>query len=214
MFLLSEIVDEIKKTVANGVSSDESRFEDLFIETKIAGARAVLISNYVIKNNIDWLNESWVQTVDMYYVERDKECNLVKFECPSVITIDAHNDGFVYVGHINGLKPFVRSRKSFTTLTMHRTFKNSKQIFWDFQNLERGKQQIIVYNNNRLENLKVRGIFNNPVEVPGFRKDTDYYPVDANIKRDIVEMVVLDLLRGGRVAPDYISDSQDKPTVK
>lgn len=214
MFLLSEIIDEIKKGLGNGVSADESRFENLFIENKIAGARAVIISNYLNRGGIDWLNESWVQTVDMDYVERDVECNVVKFECPSVITLDSHNDGFIYVGHVSGLKPFLRLRKSFTTLTMHSVFKNSKQVFWDFQNGELGKQQIHIHNNFRLEKLKVRGVFNNPSDVPGFRKDVDLYPVDANVKKDIVEMVVLDLLKGSRVAPDYISDSQDKPTTK
>lgn len=214
MFLLSEIVDEIKKELGNGVSSDESRFDDLYIESKIAGARAMIISNYVNKGNIDWLNDSWVQTVDLAFVDRDTECGIVKFECPSVISIDSHNDGFVYVGNVNGLKPFIRLRKSFTTLTLHRVFKNSKEIMWDWKNLEMNKQQIVIYNNSKLQYIQIRGIFNNPVEVPGFRKDTDWYPVDANVKRDLVEMVTLDLIKKSRVMPDYISDSQDKPTTK
>jgi hypothetical protein len=213
MFLLSDIVDEIKKELGGGVSTDESKFDDLYVETKIAGARAVIISNYMQKG-VDWLNESWVQTVDLDYVEREKDCDTVKFDCPSVITIDQHSDGFVYVGHVNGIKPFIRSRRSFTTLAMHRTFKNTKHILWDFKNLELGKQQVIIYNNSRLEKLQIRGIFNNPVEVPGFRKDVDLYPVDANVKKDLVEMVTLDLLRKIRVMPDYISDSVDKPTTK
>lgn len=213
MFLLADIVDEIKKDLGNGVSSDESRFDDLYIETKIHGARAAVISNYLQKG-MDWLNDSWVQTVDLDYVDRDVDCGTVSFSCPSVITIDGHADGFVYVGHVNGIKPFIRARNSYTTLTMHRAFKNSSNLFWDWKNLELNKQAILVYNNHRLEFIQVRGVFNNPVEVPGFRKDTDWYPVDALIKRDLVEMVTLDLLRKGRVTPDYISDSQDKPTVK
>jgi hypothetical protein len=214
MFLLSEIVDEIKKELGGGVSSDESKFDDLYVETKIAGARAVIISNYLVKGGIEWLNESWIQTVDLDYVDRDKECDVVKFECPSVITVDQHNDGFLYVGHVNGIKPFVRARRSFTTLSLHRVFKNSKNVMWDFKNLELGKQSLIIYNNPRLEKVQIRGIFNNPVEVPGFRKDKDWYPVDANVKKDLVEMVTLDLLRKTRVPPDYISDSVDKPTTK
>jgi hypothetical protein len=97
---------------------------------------------------------------------------------------------------------------------LHRTFKKTKEVLWDFKNLELGKRQIIIYNNPRLEKLQIRGIFNNPVEVPGFRKDVDLYPIDANVKKDLVEMVTLDLIRKIRVAPDYISDSVDKPTTR
>lgn len=213
MFLLADIVDEIKKELGGGVSADESKFDDLYIETKIAGARAVIISNYLQKGT-DWINDSWVQTVDLDYVERDKECDVVKFECPSVISIDQHSDGFLYVGHVNGIKPFIRARRSFTTLTMHSVFNKTKNVLWDWKNLELGKQQLLVYKNTRLEKLQIRGIFNNPVEVPGFRKDVDLYPVDANVKKDLVEMITLDLLRKIRVVPDYISDSVDKPTTK
>jgi hypothetical protein len=213
MFLLSDIVDEIKKELGGGVSSDESRFDDLYIETKIAGARGVIISNYLQKG-VDWMNDSWVQTVDLDYVERDKDCDVVKFECPSVITVDQHSDGFIYVGHVNGIKPFIRARRSFTTLTMHPVFTKTKNVLWDWKNLELGKQQLLVYKNPRLEKIQIRGIFNNPVEVPGFRKDVDLYPVDANVKKDLVEMITLDLLRKIRVVPDYISDSVDKPTTK
>ena len=213
MILLSEIVDEIKKDISGGVSNDDSRFDDLYLEGKIHSARAVIIANYLQKG-LEWINDSWVQTLDLNYVDRDKTCDVVSFECPSAITIDMHNDGFIYVGHANGVKPFIRARRSFTTLTMHSVFKNSKQIIWDWKNLELNKQSLLIYNNSKLEFLQVRAIFNVPTLVPGFRKDTDWYPVDSNLRRDIVEMVTMDMLRKNRNAPDYISDSQDKPTTK
>ena len=212
MIKLADIVDEIKKDLGSGVSTDESRFDDLYIESKVHSARAVLIGNYMIKQG-RFINDTWVQTIDTDFIERDKDCGTVYFTCPSPISVSAHEDGFVYVGHANGIKPFIRSRKNgYTTLTMHSVFQKSQQVFWDWKQLEQNKAQLIIYNNPKLEYIQVRGMFNQPTDVPGFRKDTDAYPVDASLKKDIVEMVSIDLLKKIRVTPDYISDSQDKPS--
>lgn len=209
MILLKDIVDEIRKDLSAGLGNDESRFDDEYLENKIHAARAIVISNYITKNR--FFNDSWIQTVDINFVDRDKECDAVYFECPSPISITSHEDGFMYVGHINGLKPFMRARKNgFTTLTMHSLFKNDHNIFWDWKQLEQNKASLIVYNNLKLENIKVRGIFNNPTDVYGFRVDTDAYPVDSLVRKELVEMVGLDIMRKMRTPPDYISDSQDK----
>lgn len=209
---ISDIVDEIKKDIGSGISTDEARFDDLYIENKIHSARAILISNRMM-GGIRFINDSWVQTIDTDFVTRDKDCGTVYFTCPSPISVSSHEDGFVYVGHANGIKPFIRSRKNgFTTLTMHSLFQKSQQVFWDWKQLEQNKAQILIYNNSKLEFIQIRGMFNDPTEVPGFRKDTDDYPVDATLRKEIVEMVSIDLLKKIRVAPDYISDSQDKPS--
>lgn len=210
MILLKDIVDEIRKDVSGGVGNDESRFDDQYLENKIHAARAVVISNYILKNG-RFFNDSWVQTVDLNFVDRDKECEAVYFDCPSVVSVTSHEDGFIYVGHYNGVKPFIRTRKSgFTTLTQHSVFQKNKNVFWDWKRLEQDREKVIIYNNLRLEYIQVRAIFNNPTEVPGFRVDTDAYPVDSLVKKEIVEMVSLDMLRKLRTIPDFISDSQDK----
>ena len=209
MTLLKDIVDEVRKDLSAGIGNDESRFDDEYLENKIHAARAVIIANYISNNR--FFNDSWIQTVDINFVDRDKECEAVYFECPSPITITAHEDGFMYVGHINGVKPFLRARKNgLTTLTMHSIFQGDKDLYWDWKQLEQNKASLIVYNNTRLEYIQVRGIFNHPTEVPGFRVDSDTYPVDAFVRKELVEMVTLDIMRKMRIAPDYISDSQDK----
>jgi len=209
MILLKDIVDEVRKDLSAGIGNDESRFDDEYLENKIHAARAVIIANYISKNR--FFNDSWIQTVDLNFIDRDKECDVVYFECPSPISITAHEDGFMYVGHVNGLKPFMRSRKNgFTTLTMHSLFKNDKNVFWDWKQLEQNKASLIIQNNSKLENIQIRGIFNNPTDVYGFRVDSDAYPVDSLVRKELVEMIGLDIMRKMRVAPDYISDSQDK----
>jgi hypothetical protein len=194
MIYLQEIVDEIKSDLLSGMTYNETRFDDEYIETKIHAARAHLISSYLIKVG-KFINDAWVQTIDIRFTDTEKNCDVVLFECPNVITTDGHNDGFVYVGHANGLKPFIRIRKGFTTLTRHSLFFNKKEVMWDFKHLTQGKISLIFYNNSKLQYVQVRGMFNNPTTIPNFDKVLDHYPIDANLKHDIVEYVTGDLFR-------------------
>ena len=194
MILLQEIVDEIKSDLHSGMSYNESRFDDEYIETKIHSARAHIISSYLVKLG-KFINDSWVQTLDVSFNDRDKECDVVTFECPNVITTDGQHDGFVYVGHANGLKPFVRIRKGFSTLTRHSVFAKKNEIMWDYKHLDQGRSVLLFYKNPKLQYIQVRAMFNNPTTIPNFDKYVDHYPVDANLKHDIVEMVTADLFR-------------------
>lgn len=194
MIYLSEIVDEIKSDMNSGMSYNESRYDDEYIETKIHSARAHLISSYLIKVG-KFINDAWVQTVDLRFSEKLKDCDTVTFECPSVITFDGQHDGFVYVGHSNGMKPWARIRKGFTNLTRHSVFKNIDEIVWDYKQLDQGRNLLMFYNNIKLEYVMIRGVFNNPTTVPNWNKATDPYPIDANLKHDIVQLVTTDLFR-------------------
>jgi hypothetical protein len=194
MIYLQEIVDEIKSDLLSGMTYNETRFDDEYIEAKIHSARAHLISSYLIKIG-KFINDAWVQTIDIRFSDIEKNCDVVLFECPNVITTDGQNDGFVYVGHANGLKPFVRIRKGFTTLTRHSLFFKKKEVMWDFKHLTQGKLSLIFYNNSKLQYVQVRGMFNNPTTIPNFDKNLDHYPVDMNLKHDIVEYVTGDLFR-------------------
>ena len=194
MIYLQEIVDEIKSDLLSGMTYNETRFDDEYIETKIHSARAHLISAYLIKIG-KFINDAWVQTVDFQVDDKDQNCDVITFECPNVITTDGQNDGFVYVGHANGMKPFVRMRKGFSTLTRHSLFFKKKEIMWDYKHLEQGRNVLLFYNNSKLQYIQVRGMFNNPTTIPNFDKYLDHYPIDMNLKHDIVEYVTGDLFR-------------------
>tara|TARA_R110000868_G_scaffold108426_5_gene295992 strand:+ start:2180 stop:2818 length:639 start_codon:yes stop_codon:yes gene_type:complete len=194
MIYLQEIVDEIKSDLLSGMTYNETRFDDEYIETKIHSARAHLISAYLIKIG-KFINDAWVQTVDFQVDDKDQNCDVITFECPNVITTDGQNDGFVYVGHANGLKPFVRMRKGFSTLTRHSLFFKKKEIMWDYKHLEQGRNVLLFYNNSKLQYIQVRGMINNPTTIPNFDKYLDHYPIDMNLKHDIVEYVTGDLFR-------------------
>lgn len=194
MILLAELVEEIRNDLNSGMGYNDSRWDDEYLESKIHSARATLIGQYMMKVG-KFINDSWVQTLDISFQEREKDCEVVTFECPDVISVDGHNDGFVYVGHVNGFKPFPRIRKGYSTLTRHSVFARKKEIMWDYKHLEQNRMLLQFYNNKNLTYVMVRAMFNNPTELPNYDKTMDHYPVDANLKREIVEYVSNDLLR-------------------
>lgn len=194
MILLSEIVEEVRNDLNSGMGYNDSRIDDEYLESKIHSARATLIGQYMMKVG-KFINDSWVQTLDVSFEDREKDCAVVTFECPNVISVDGHTDGFVYVGNVNGFKPYVRIRRGYSTLTRHSLFAKKKEIMWDYKHLEQNNMVLQFYNNNRLEFITVRAMFNNPTTIPNFDKTIDHYPVDSNLKREIVELVTGDLMR-------------------
>ena len=209
MIYLKQIVDEIKSDLLGGMTYNETRFDDEYIETKIHAARATIIMNYMLKTG-KFINDAWVQTLDVRFEDIDTDCDVRTFECPNVISLDGQNDGFIYVGHASGLKPFVRIRKGFTTLTRHSIFKNKSEVMWDYKHLTQGTNVLQFYNAKRLTYIMVRAMFNNPVTIPNFNKEMDHYPVDEGLKKDIVEMVTLDMLR--KTAP-YVNKPGSKTEI-
>ena len=194
MIYLKQIVDEIKSDLLGGMTYNETRFDDEYIEFKIHAARATIIMNYMMKTG-KFINDAWVQTLDIRFEDIDTDCDTRTFECPNVIALDGQNDGFIYVGHANGLKPFVRIRKGFSTLTRHSLFGKKKEVMWDYKHLTQGTNVLQFYNANRLSYIMVRAMFNNPTTIPNFDKELDHYPVDETLKKDIVEMITMDMLR-------------------
>jgi len=207
MIYLQEIVDEIKSDLHSGMTYNDSRFDDEYIENKIHGARATLIMNYMMKSG-KFINDAWIQTLDMRFSEDEKDCEVKTFECPNVISLDGQADGFIYVGHSDGLKPFVRIRKGFTTLTRHSLFGKKTEVMWDYKHMTQGTNVLQFYNAKHLSYLMVRAMFNNPTTIPNYDKELDHYPVDENLKKDIVEMITLDLIRKTRVPVEPNNDNQ------
>jgi len=194
MILLSQIIDEIRNDLNSGMGYNDSRFDDEYLENKIHTARAALIAQRMMKVG-KFINDAWVQTLDISFVNRDTDCDVVEFECPNVISTGSENDGFVYVGHNNGLKPFPRIRKGYSTLSQHSIFSQKKEMMWDYKHLEQNRMVLQFYNNNKLEYVMVRAMFNNPIEIPNFDKTIDHYPVDASLQREIVDFITADLIR-------------------
>lgn len=211
MSTLREITQRIISNVNGGITTDEVRYDDAYIESKIHTARASIISLSSKQPMADRINEACVQAFNVEIMDDDVQvdCDVVRFPCPSVIRLDDRHDGFIYVGHINQQKPFIRLRTNFSALSMHSIFQQEKDIVWDYIADYDGSSYINIYKNTKLRNLLVRAIFNDPTKVPNYRIDVDQYPIDAAMENDIVEAISTDLMRKMVRVPDNISDSQD-----
>lgn len=216
MSTLVQIIDRIKSNLTGGITTDETRFEDALIESKIHNHRAAYLSAISRQPTRDRINDSFLQVYHVDLLEYDVECDVVKFICPTVIQLDDRNDGFFYVGHINGLKPFIRLRTNYPALSMHSLFKKEKEIVWDYRADYDGQWYINVYRNPRLTKLLVMALFNDPTAVPNYRKDVDQYPLDGVAEHEVVDAVSKDLLGKNIGIPDMISDSAEvnAPTRK
>jgi len=211
MSTLKEIVHRITSNVNGGNTTDEMRYDSLYIESKIHTARASILSAMSRQPMFDRINEACVQVYSVELLEEDVEadCDVVRFPCPTVIRLDDRHDGFVYVGHVNGQKPFIRVRSNYTALSMHSIFQKEKGIVWDYQADYDGKFYINVYKNTKQRKLLVKALFNDPTEVPNYRPDVDQYPIDATLENDIVTSISNDLLKQMVRTPDVTSDSLD-----
>lgn len=211
MSTLKEIVHRITSNVNGGNTTDEMRYDSLYIESKIHTARASILSAMSRQPMFDRINEACVQVYSVELLEENVEadCDVVRFPCPTVIRLDDRHDGFVYVGHVNGQKPFIRVRSNYTALSMHSIFQKEKGIVWDYQADYDGKFYINVYKNTKQRKLLVKALFNDPTEVPNYRPDVDQYPIDATLENDIVTSISNDLLKQMVRTPDVTSDSLD-----
>lgn len=211
MSTLTEIVHRITSNVNGGNTTDEMRFDSLYIESKIHTARASILSAMSRQPMFDRINEACVQVYSVELLEEDAEadCDVVRFPCPTVIRLDDRHDGFIYVGHVNGQKPFLRIRSSYTALSMHSIFQKEKGVAWDYVADYDGKFYIQVYKNPKQRKLLIRALFNDPTEVPNYRPDVDQYPIDATLENDIVNTITNDLLKQMVRTSDVVSDSLD-----
>lgn len=211
MSTLPEIVHRITSNVNGGNTTDEMRYDSLYIESRIHIARASILSATSRQPMFDRINEACVQaySVELLEAEVEADCDVVRFPCPTVIRLDDRHDGFVYVGHVNGQKPFLRIRSNYTALSMHSIFQKEKGIAWDYQADYDGKFYINVYKNPKQRKLLVKALFNDPTQVPNYRPDIDQYPIDAALENDIVTAITNDLLRQMVRTADVVSDSLD-----
>lgn len=95
-------------------------------------------------------------------------------------------------------------------MTRHSIFSKKKDIMWDYKHMEQNRMLLHFYNTNKLQYVTVRAMFNNPTTIPNFDKTIDHYPVDAGLKREIVEFVSGDLFKKTQrpVEPGFITQTE------
>ena len=185
---LREIADEIIRAKEGGISVDESKFDLPYIYSLIHEARAQAI--FTQWQKVKRINSSWTQKFEATYAKdlQDNDC-CVKFECPSVVSLDSKMDGFLYVGTIDWNCSYrkLESRAKMASFNKYRyTRVNTnvpKFIYSD--------GVIELWGNTFVKELMVDGIFADPTKVPTFNVEYDEYPLDPSL----IEQVKLILLK-------------------
>ncbi len=98
MSTLPEIVHRITSNVNGGNTTDEMRYDSLYIESRIHIARASILSATSRQPMFDRINEACVQaySVELLEAEVEADCDVVRFPCPTVIRLDDNFRGRPY----------------------------------------------------------------------------------------------------------------------
>jgi hypothetical protein len=208
---LIELKEQVVAMDSGGIFTDESRFNDLYINALIHQYRADAI--FSLFHTTGRPHEKWTQTHYLTYDPNLQESNLfVRFACPAVITVDQYRDGFQFIGQVDGLTRFgkTNTRADMANNQLHRFTKlrpNKPEAYW-------GNGFLDIYGSPLLRKVRVDGIFSNPEEVSTYNMVYDQYPLDDE---GVVLLKTLLYQKEGQQenskVVDTRSDSQDTPTT-
>lgn len=205
--LLKEITSQIIKLASGGVLTDESRYDFSDIDSRIHLARASVIQSYY--NKIKRIGSDWIQT---YIADFDRNLqdstSYVRFSSPRGIPLDTYMDGYLFVGDKDGLSSYRRAnnRAVLVNYYSHRNSrpKETKPTFIYSEGY------IEVYGNPLIKELRIDGIFANPLEIKTFNEDIDSYPISNDLIDLVKDFVLKTSLSVESSKPaDFVSNSKD-----
>lgn len=176
--ILKDIVEMFQRQSGGGVFDTDTRYDIAFTEDTIHKARATVLFNYYQKYHK--INPSWTQQFIGEYSSLLQESNkFIKFQCPSVLTLDDFIDGFMYVGNLNDNVSYrkISNRATLSTYNSHRY----TRLNIDTPEFIYSDGYIEIYGNSMIRQLKVDGIFTDPTKIPTYNKEFDQYPVDESL---------------------------------
>lgn len=208
---LPEIIDYIKRNPSGGIATDESRFDDVYLESILNVYRAQVLKLVYQKDNR--INPVCYQR---HYPEFEKKLQdgalcKVLFRSPEVISFDSRSDGFRYVGSIDCANAFRRhqSRATLSTVIKNKFLNIESGRFTSY--LYNGSDQLIeVYGNPMIQELLIEAVFADPSEIPIYNKQIDQYPVNEDLLPMIFEQVFKAVTGPQAATPtDLISEGND-----
>ncbi len=175
---LIELIDVTERFLSNnGVMTDESKWDALYIENLINRYRGMAIVQYYAQTKN--INPLWTQRYDLVY-EKDlqEDSCLVKFKVSAPLMISDTQTGMIYFGNNSGVCPFrtVKTRSELSMYNGHRYTNRGKIIRGLYT-----EGLLEVRNDVMLENAFVDWVFNIPTSLPTFNKKYDQYPISEDI---------------------------------
>lgn len=212
MQTLKQITQEVIAQVSGATMTDESKFEESFVDMLVHQVRAELF----LASDTSILNDAWQYSYyPEYYLDMQAtgEC-YVSFTIPSLILLENGNDTITYLGSRNGMKPFNRiGLLGDISIDMAHPITNPYKkgpVSWALSQNEALGMVATVYGNSDIENIKAKGVWYNPTDLPNYRRDTDNYPITGEMIMPLKTGVFDKLMQKMAQTPqDTLSNSAD-----
>lgn len=213
METLQQITQEIISQVEGGSFTDETKFEEEFVDAIVHQVRADLF-----RQNINSVQSNlWVQRYTptySEYINEDGDC-FVKFRLCAPILDGNGGDITVYVGPENGKVGYTRiglygsESVDFAHPLTNPYKKGLPSYKWEYFE-DWGSVGIKVYGNTDVRNIRVDFIHANPTQNPKFRRATDAYPISEELIVPLKTGVMNRLMaQMAQVPADNLSNSED-----
>ena len=183
--LIDEIADIIIRSDNSGIFTDEQKLDRDYIYALIHKGRARAIFDAFVKTKR--ISTSWLQQ-DILDYDADIQLSedYVIFGCSQTISLDNVRDGLVYVGTIDGNCQYrkLNGRSELAMYSGHRYIKGDDNIRYIYSD-----GYLEFYGNTELQEVRVDGIFSNPLLLKSFNKDYDNYPISPDLLPTIQEII-------------------------
>lgn len=221
---LAEITDDIMRTPAGGMITDENKLDADYIDSLVDDGRATELRLDFQKNRtISGASlQTFIPTFDSN-IQGSGDC-LVQFECPSVIHL-GERDGFEFLGTYQNSTnkatlqklinfPFLGYGGMPSVYGQHRVTNRSGLITWTWLNDVGGFEVVKLYGNKALKNIMVQALFAAPSKLPGFRRDKDLYPCSREMLATIKYKLFKEQTQIMYARPaDVISNNADNANI-
>lgn len=206
---LDTIIDDIMLELRNNSVSESEQLSRIQIEQWIIQYRAMLIKQDIDKGRD--INPAYVQEIGPIdlnitsyssgeYEEGSDNILVSSIDIPK--TIDFHfKSGITYIGDLAGNEIQLMSEKR-SNMQKHR-----KYTFYNYSAYIKGSK-VWVNGPGDLHAISVRGIFENPANVPNFDVNEDIYPIPANMLPVLKELIFAKEIKL-QVPTDDINNSSD-----
>lgn len=212
METLQNITQEIIAQVEGGVFTDETKFEETFVDSIVHQVRADLFR----QNQSNIMSNQWQQSYFPEYVETMQETGdcFVRFYAPASILTKDGGDMTSYVGPASGKVGYTRLGLygSISVDLAHPITNPFKKgvAGYVLEYADTGQMQVKIYGNIDIQSFRMDFVHYNPTDNPSYRRSTDLYPISGELLVSLKAGVMNKLMGQMAARPsDSLSNSQD-----